>query len=60
MEDNEEEELKEQSETFIDAIASYNYSAALKDDGSVYTWGAGEFGRLGCVDMKRQVVPRLL
>ena len=33
--------------------ASYNYSAALTPSGLIYTWGSGEFGRLGYVDTKK-------
>jgi len=40
--------------------ASYYYSAAVTDSGEVYTWGSGEFGRLGYVDIKKQPQPRLL
>lgn len=60
MDDDEEESKESNSDKLVDTIASYNYSAVLNAAGEVYTWGAGEFGRLGCVDMKRQVVPRLL
>lgn len=38
--------------------AGYNYSAAVASDGVVYTWGNGEFGRLGYSDVRRQPVPR--
>jgi len=40
--------------------ASYYYSAALTSKGEVYTWGSGEFGRLGYVDTKKQSFPRIL
>lgn len=33
--------------------ASYYYSAALTSNGEVYTWGSGEFGKLGYMDAKR-------
>jgi alpha-tubulin suppressor-like RCC1 family protein len=33
--------------------ASYYYSAALNSKGEVYTWGSGEFGRLGDIDTKK-------
>ena len=33
--------------------ASYYYSAALTSNGEVYTWGSGEFGRLGNVETKK-------
>jgi alpha-tubulin suppressor-like RCC1 family protein len=33
--------------------ASYYYSAAVNSKGEVYTWGSGEFGRLGYIDTKK-------
>lgn len=41
-------------------FASYYYSAALTTSGQVYTWGSGEFGRLGYIENKKQSQPRLL
>ena len=38
--------------------AGYNYSGAVASDGSVFSWGKGEFGRLGYVDVARQSIPR--
>lgn len=38
--------------------AGYNYSGAVTTDGIIYTWGNGNFGRLGYVDVLRQPVPR--
>jgi alpha-tubulin suppressor-like RCC1 family protein len=38
--------------------AGYNYSSAVTQEGFIYTWGNGEFGRLGYVDVSRQPVPR--
>jgi len=38
--------------------AGYNYSGAVTADGVIYTWGNGNFGRLGYVDVLRQPVPR--
>jgi RCC1 and BTB domain-containing protein len=38
--------------------AGYNYSCAVTNDGVVYTWGNGEFGRLGYADVRRQSIPR--
>ena len=38
--------------------AGYNYSGAVTADGVIYTWGNGNFGRLGYVDILKQTVPR--
>lgn len=38
--------------------AGYNYSGAVTAQGVVYTWGSGEFGRLGYTDVRRQTIPR--
>jgi alpha-tubulin suppressor-like RCC1 family protein len=35
--------------------AGYYYSAAITTKGEVYTWGSGEFGRLGYVENKKNV-----
>ena len=40
--------------------AGYNYSGIVTTDGIIYTWGNGEFGRLGYIDVRRQPVPRQL
>ena len=40
--------------------ASYNYSAVVTNSGEVYTWGSGEFGRLGSVSAKKQATPMLV
>ena len=38
--------------------AGINYSATLTKAGEVFTWGGGEFGRIGYLDEKRQAIPR--
>lgn len=38
--------------------AGYNYSGAVTADGIIYTWGNGNFGRLGYTDILKQPVPR--
>lgn len=44
----------------MNVYASYYYSAAVTSQGHVFTWGSGEFGRLGYMDIKKQAQPRLL
>jgi alpha-tubulin suppressor-like RCC1 family protein len=34
-------------------VAGYYYSASLTSKGEIYTWGSGEFGRLGYVESKK-------
>jgi alpha-tubulin suppressor-like RCC1 family protein len=38
--------------------AGLNYSVVLTKAGEVFTWGGGEFGRIGYLDEKVQPVPR--
>ncbi|XRB24369.1 U-box domain-containing protein [Pseudoscourfieldia marina] len=53
--------------TRVDALASvsvralgcgHNHTAALTSDGAVYTWGRGEYGRLGHGDEDNQHTPK--
>ena len=47
--------------TIVQAYACNNYSAALNNKGEMFTWGSGEFGRLGYeTETKQQKVPRIL
>jgi alpha-tubulin suppressor-like RCC1 family protein len=41
-----------------EVFAGNGYSAVLTEEGVVYTWGSGEFGRLGYSDTRRQAIPR--
>jgi len=44
---------------FIEAIGcGANFSAALAEDGKVYTWGCGDHGSLGHNDTKDQMRPK--
>jgi alpha-tubulin suppressor-like RCC1 family protein len=45
-------------QTPLDVIAGSGYSALVTEEGSVYSWGGGEFGRLGYCDTRRQALPR--
>ena len=49
------------SGTIVQAYACNNYSAALNSKGEMFTWGSGEFGRLGYeTETKQQKVPRII
>lgn len=37
-----------------------NHSAVIVDNKQLYTWGSGEFGRLGHGDEESQVLPKLV
>ncbi|XP_057655201.1 probable E3 ubiquitin-protein ligase HERC1 isoform X1 [Diorhabda carinulata] len=40
--------------------AGYRHSAAITDDGKLYTWGEGDHGRLGHLDNNARHVPTLV
>jgi len=42
----------------IDAACGSSHSACILDDGSLYTWGKGRYGRLGHNDFENQVKPK--
>ena len=37
-----------------------NHSAVIVDNKQLYTWGSGEFGRLGHGDEESQTLPKLV
>lgn len=39
-------------------VCGNGYSGVVTEEGVVYTWGSGEFGRLGYFDSRRQIIPR--
>jgi len=44
--------------TDVVAVSSgYSHSVALKDDGSVWTWGCNYYGQLGCGDTVERLTP---
>lgn len=45
----------------LQVFACNNYSAALNNKGELFTWGSGEFGRLGySTETKQQKIPRII
>lgn len=42
----------------IDAVCGSSHSACIMDDGSLYTWGKGRYGRLGHNDHETQYKPK--
>ena len=42
----------------VDAACGSSHSACITDDGSLYTWGKGRYGRLGHNDHETQYKPR--
>ncbi|XP_050515460.1 probable E3 ubiquitin-protein ligase HERC1 isoform X1 [Diabrotica virgifera virgifera] len=40
--------------------AGYSHSAAITDDGKLYTWGEGDHGRLGHLDSNARHIPTLV
>ncbi|XP_068190129.1 probable E3 ubiquitin-protein ligase HERC1 isoform X2 [Antennarius striatus] len=48
------------SKTVVCVSAGYRHSAAVTSDGELYTWGEGDFGRLGHSDSQSRNVPTLV
>nr|CAB3252598.1 E3 ubiquitin-protein ligase HERC2-like [Phallusia mammillata] len=44
----------------VDIACGSNYSAAITEKGELYTWGCGNFGRLGHNNSDDQFVPKLV
>nr|XP_015798394.2 probable E3 ubiquitin-protein ligase HERC1 isoform X1 [Nothobranchius furzeri] len=44
----------------VGVSAGYRHSAAVTNDGELYTWGEGDFGRLGHSDSQSRNVPTLV
>ena len=42
------------------ATSSYGFSMALDSEGRLYSWGDGDFGKLGHGDRSQQLVPKLM
>ena len=42
----------------VDAACGSSHSACILDDGSLYTWGKGRYGRLGHNDHENQSKPK--
>lgn len=41
-----------------DIACGSNHSAAITSSGELYTWGLGEYGRLGHGDSESQLLPK--
>uniref|UniRef100_A0A8C4H0W8 HECT-type E3 ubiquitin transferase n=1 Tax=Dicentrarchus labrax TaxID=13489 RepID=A0A8C4H0W8_DICLA len=48
------------SKVVVCVSAGYRHSAAVTNDGELYTWGEGDFGRLGHSDSQSRNVPTLV
>ena len=44
--------------TPVEVVAGSGYSCVITEKGIIYSWGSGEFGRLGYCDTRRQAIPR--
>ena len=42
----------------VDAACGSSHSACILDDGNLYTWGKGRYGRLGHNDHETQFKPK--
>ncbi|XP_061671695.1 probable E3 ubiquitin-protein ligase HERC1 isoform X2 [Syngnathoides biaculeatus] len=49
-----------QGKVVVCVSAGYRHSAAVCEDGEVYTWGEGDFGRLGHGDSNSRNIPSLV
>ena len=46
--------------TVIDIAVGSAHSAAIVSEGDLYTWGLGEYGRLGHGDTETQLKPKMV
>ncbi|XP_060031692.1 probable E3 ubiquitin-protein ligase HERC1 [Erinaceus europaeus] len=49
-----------QGKVVVCVSAGYRHSAAVTEDGEIYTWGEGDFGRLGHGDSNSRNIPTLV
>ncbi|KAL1007751.1 hypothetical protein UPYG_G00091160 [Umbra pygmaea] len=49
-----------QGKAVVCVCAGYRHSAAVSEDGELYTWGEGDFGRLGHGDSNSRNIPTLV
>ncbi|XP_076880016.1 putative E3 ubiquitin-protein ligase HERC1 isoform X2 [Brachyhypopomus gauderio] len=49
-----------QGKVVVCVSAGYRHSAAVNEDGELYTWGEGDFGRLGHGDSNSRNIPTLV
>jgi len=55
---NEKDERVDEKSPFVSIACGRYHSAAVTEDGALYTWGGGKFGQLGLGSQSNQCVPR--
>jgi len=55
---NEKNERVDEKSRFVSIACGRYHSAAVTEDGALYTWGGGKFGQLGLGSQSNQPVPR--
>jgi len=55
---NEKDERVDEKSRFVSIACGRYHSAAVTEDGALYTWGSGKFGQLGLGSQSNQCVPR--
>jgi len=55
---NERNEPVDETSRFVCVACGRYHSAAVTEDGALYTWGGGKFGQLGLASQSNQTIPR--
>jgi len=55
---NEKDERVDEKSRFVSIACGRYHSAAVTEEGALYTWGGGKFGQLGLGSQSNQCVPR--